>query len=92
MAEYDYKCVSVPRSILTGKAGKDLHEEAVRAYEGIIRDAAKGGWELDRNDTVTSYQKAGCLPGLLAQITGGWLGKTDEEIDFKLLIFKKQIS
>ncbi|MDR0908314.1 MAG: hypothetical protein LBM77_00980 [Spirochaetaceae bacterium] len=83
MVEYDYKCVPVPRSIMIGKAGKASHEAAVSVYERIIRDAAKGGWEFDRTDTVTSYQKAGCLAGLL--------GKSDEEVNYKLLIFRKKM-
>ncbi|GHV89251.1 hypothetical protein AGMMS50267_16110 [Spirochaetia bacterium] len=83
MAGYDYKCVPVPRTIFTGKAGSDSHGAAVTAYEKIVRDAAQGGWELDCTDTITSYQKAGCLAGLF--------GKKDEEKNYKLLIFKKQL-
>jgi hypothetical protein len=83
MAGYDYKCVPVPRTLFTGKAGKDPHSAAVETYEGIIKNAAQGGWELDRQDTISSYQKAGCLAGLF--------GKKDEEVNYKLLIFKKAL-
>ena len=84
MAEYDYKCVPVPRTLFTGKVGKDSHRAAVEAYENIIRNAAQGGWELDRVDTVSSYQKPGCIAALF--------GKKEELVNYKLLIFKKQIS
>jgi hypothetical protein len=84
MAEFDYKCVPVPRTILTGTTGKDPHGAAVETYESIIKNAAKGGWELDRMDTVSSYQKPGCFAALF--------GKKEEAVDYKLLIFKKQLS
>ena len=80
--EYEYKCVPVPRTLFTGKAGKDPHITAVAAYEEIIKNAAIGGWELDRQDSVTSYQKPGCFAALF--------GKKEEEVNYKLLIFKKQ--
>jgi hypothetical protein len=91
MAGYDYKCVPVPRALFTGQSGKDSHSAAVEAYETIIKNAAQGGWELDRQDTITSYQQPGCLAGLLHKITGGFIGKTDEEVNHKLLIFKKPL-
>jgi len=84
MAEFDYKCIPVPRTLFTGKVGKDPHEAAVEVYESIIKNAAKGGWELDRVDTVSSYQKPGCFAALF--------GKKEEVVEYKLLIFKKQIS
>jgi hypothetical protein len=83
MAEFTYKCIPVPRSIFTGKTGTDSHGAAVTAYEKIIQDAAKGGWELDMSDTVTSYQKPGCFAALF--------GKRAEEVNYKLLIFKKPL-
>ena len=82
MAEYEYKCVPVPRTMFTGKVGKDSHEDAVNAYNDLINNAAQGGWELDRVDTVTSYQKPGCIAGLF--------GRKDEEVNYKLLIFRRQ--
>jgi len=93
MAGFDYKCVPVPRTIGTGKAGKGSHEAAVAAYEEIIKDAAKGGWELDRYDTITSFQAAGCVRKLLAFIPliGPFLTKADEALEYKLLIFKKAV-
>jgi hypothetical protein len=91
MAGYDYKCVPVPRSLFTGKVGKDSHSSAVEAYEAIIKGAAQDGWELDRQDTVTSIQSPGCLAGLLHKISGGLFGKTGEEVNHKLLIFKKPL-
>lgn len=81
MSEFEYKCVPVPRTLFTGKVGKDPHSAAVSAYEEIIKNSAKGGWELDRVDTVSSYQQPGCFAALL--------GKKEEMIDYKLLIFKK---
>ena len=83
MAEYDYKCVPVPRTLFTGKVGKDPHGAAVSAYEEIIKNSARGGWELDQVDTVSSYQKPGCFSALF--------GKKEEMVDYKLLIFKKLI-
>jgi hypothetical protein len=77
--------------MFTGKSGKDSHNTAVEAYEQIIKNAAQGGWELDRQDTITSYQQPGCLPALLNKITGGLFGKTAEEVNHKLLIFRKPI-
>jgi hypothetical protein len=91
MAGYDYKCVPVPRTLFAGQTGKDSHGSAVEAYEAIIKSAAQGGWELDRLDTVTSYQTPGCLAGLLHKLSGGLLGKTGEEVNHKLLIFKKPL-
>ncbi|MDR1127744.1 MAG: hypothetical protein LBL20_00395 [Treponema sp.] len=83
MAGFDYKCVPVPRTIFTGKAGKDSHDGAVEAYESIIKNAAQGGWEFDKVDTVTSYQKPGCFAALF--------GKKEEEVNYKLLVFRKPI-
>jgi hypothetical protein len=83
MQEFDYKCVPVPRTLFTGKVGKDPHIVAVSAYEEIIKNAAKGGWELDRVDSVSSYQQPGCFAALT--------GKKEEMVEYKLLIFKKQI-
>ncbi len=83
MAEFDYKCIPVPRSLFTGKVGKDPHSVAVATYEEIIKNSAKGGWELDRVDTVSSFQQPGCFAALL--------GKKEETVDYKLLIFKKTI-
>jgi hypothetical protein len=48
---WDYKCVAVPETIDTGKSGKDSHSAAVTAYEQIIKNAARGGWELHCVDT-----------------------------------------
>jgi hypothetical protein len=81
MAEFEYKCVPVPQTIFTGKTGKDPHSAAVTAYEEIIRNAAQGGWELDRHDTITSYQQPGCFAAIF--------GKKSEEVNYKLLVFKK---
>ena len=83
MAEYDYKCVPVPKTLFTGKAGKDPHAAAVAAYEQIIKEAAKGGWELDCVDSVSSYQQPGCL--------GSLTGKKEEIVEYKLLVFRKLI-
>jgi hypothetical protein len=83
MAGFDYKCVPVPRTIFTGKTGKDPHGAAVESYEAIIKSAAQGGWELDRTDTVISYQQPGCFAALF--------GKKEEEVNYKLLIFRKPI-
>ncbi|GAB6393371.1 MAG: hypothetical protein MdMp014T_2744 [Treponematales bacterium] len=94
MVEFDYKCVPVPETIFTGKAGKDSHNAAVTAHENIIKDAAKGGWELDMADTIESFQKAGCIREILLfiPIIGPLIGKEDESTSYKLLIFKKQLS
>jgi len=83
MAGYDYKCVPVPESIFTGKIGEDSHGAAVTAYENIIKDAAKNGWELVQADSVISYQKPGCL--------GALFGRHGETRKYKLLIFKKPL-
>jgi hypothetical protein len=83
MANFTYKCVPVPDVLHTGKKGKDLHAQAVSTYEGIINNAADGGWELVNIDTVTSVQQPGCLAGLF--------GSKAESVTFKLLVFKKPI-
>jgi hypothetical protein len=80
---FAYKCVPVPRTIDTGKAGKDSHSAAIQAYENIINSAAEGGWELYSTDTIISYQKPGCFAGLI--------GKKEEEVHYKLLIYRKPI-
>jgi len=84
MENYEYKCVPVPSMIATGNTGKNLHSNAVTTYEKIINEAAIGGWILDIIDTVSSSQKAGCL-GML-------MGKKDEVVSFKMLVFRRKKS
>jgi len=81
MAEYDYKCVPVPTTIFTGKAGKDPHISAVEQYQALIQSSAEGGWELYLTDSISSYQKPGCL--------GALFGNRGETVNYKLLIFRK---
>lgn len=78
MVQYVYKCVNVPSALETGKIGKGDHFAVVKAYENIINDAARDGWELVQADAITSVQQPGCGSG-----------KKVEEATFKLLIFKK---
>ena len=79
MAEFEYKCVAVPRAIEVGK--KDALGDAVRVYQQLINQNASGGWEYVGVDEITSYQKPGCLAGLF--------GKGEKVINFKVLVFKK---
>lgn len=81
MADFVYKCVSVPSVIGTGQVGKGQHSEAVAEYEDIINEEARGGWELVQIDSVTSVQRPGCLLGLI--------GHKGEERTFKMLIYRK---
>ncbi len=73
MANFTYKCIPVPTVINTGSTG---HEQAVSTYQGIINNAADGGWELVNIDTVTSK---------------GIFNRKMESVTFKLLVFKKPI-
>lgn len=82
MANYVYKCISVPRFVKTGVKGKDAHETAILAYEKAINKASEDGWELFQTDYITSRQEPGCVAGLF--------GSRSEEIHFKLLIFRKE--
>ncbi|MBX7059751.1 MAG: DUF4177 domain-containing protein [Leptospirales bacterium] len=83
MAQFNYKCVPVPTVLDTGKAGKDPHGAAVIAYQNIINESAKDGWELVQADQISSVQNPGCFAGLF--------GMKAEAMTFKLLIFKKAI-
>ncbi|HUM50353.1 MAG TPA: DUF4177 domain-containing protein [Chitinophagales bacterium] len=86
MKNYEYKCIPVPTIIDTGKTGKNMHENAVLAYEKIINNVAKDGWELVNIDTVSSLQNPGCLSQIIGIFTGG--AKAEVET-FKVLTFKK---
>ena len=81
---WDYKCVPVPESIFTGKTGKDSHSSAVSAYEQLIKNAAQGGWELDKIDSVESLQSPGYCAKLICKAP-------DIGVTYKLLVFKKAI-
>jgi len=93
---WDYKCVAVPETFDTGKSGKDSHSVAVTAYEQLIKNAAQGGWELDKVDTVESLQKPGfcaAIIGMIPVIGPLCCGrKADVQVKrYKLLIFRKAI-
>ena len=79
---YIYKCVPVPETIVTGIMGKDAHEKAVLAYENIINENARDGWEFFSVDSIVSRQKPGCF--------GALMGKKGEDVAFKLLIYRKE--
>jgi hypothetical protein len=83
MANFTYKCIPVPTVVNTGATGEDSHAQAVSTYQGIINNAADGGWELVNIDTITSQQQPGCF--------GGLFGRKAESVTFKLLVFKKPI-
>ncbi len=82
MANFTYKCIPVPTVVNTGATGEDSHAQAVSTYQGIINNAADGGWELVNIDTITS-QQPGCF--------GSLFGRKAESVTFKLLVFKKPI-
>jgi len=79
---YDYKCVPVPETFFTGKTGKDSHSAAISSYEQLIKNAAQGGWELDKIDSVESLQKSGYCAKLICKTP-------DVSVSYKLLIFRK---
>ena len=81
MANFTYKCVTVPDVFNTGTKGKDSHSSAVSTYENKINEAATDGWELVTVDTVTSVQNPGCIAGLF--------GSKGEVVTLKILILKK---
>jgi hypothetical protein len=77
--EYIYKCIPAPETIMIGK---DSHIRAVEEYEAIINENAVNGWEFFTTDYIYSKQKPGCL--------GALFGKKEEEMRFKLLIYRKE--
>ena len=81
VTQYQYRCFPVPTTIKLGK--KDPHGEVVQAYQEIINKGAEGGWEYVGIDTIRSFKKTGCL----AAFGGG----TAEEVNYKVLIFKKPL-
>ena len=83
MANFTYKCIPVPTVVNTGSTGEGSHAQAVSTYQGIINNAADGGWELVNIDTITSLQQPGCFAGLF--------GRKAESLTYKLLVFKKPI-
>ncbi|HET6226211.1 MAG TPA: DUF4177 domain-containing protein [Bacteroidia bacterium] len=83
MKEYQYKCVPVPSIIETGEKGKAFHSDAVKEYEKIINEGAKGGWELVNIDNVSSKQKPGCWDGLF--------GGKSEVLTIKMLVYRKEV-
>ena len=81
MKEYEYKCVPVPHQITVGR--KDLHSDALDAYEEIINNGASGGWQLDSIDSIITKIPGGCLPGLI--------GKSESIVENKILIYKREL-
>jgi hypothetical protein len=80
MPNYVYRCVHVPEVLNTGYTG-DSHSSAITAYERMINEVTRDGWELVQVDTITSVQTPGCLDGLF--------GGKNEAVTFKLLILRK---
>lgn len=94
MSQYIYKCVQVPESITIGK--KNSHAQVVSAYENIINDAAKDGWEYHGIDLIESSYTPGFLETLFCKIPviNGILNALNiircvEAMRFKVLVFKK---
>lgn len=79
MANYIYKCLSVPTTIDIGAKGS--HDLAIKAYEQTINQGAEGGWEYVGIDTITSFKPVGCWASLT--------GQKAETITYKLVIFRK---
>lgn len=90
MAQFKYKCVTVPELIKIGK--KDYHSEAVTEYEKIINESAEGGWEYVGVDTIESAFIQGCLKRILKSIpiVGAFI-RGDEAVHFKVIVFRKSV-